>query len=79
MSFSIGPFVGKRDAVIKAVANVKGYGDESQLNAVKDFIKAEVEKLPESATIQAKASGHHDPNYRNVTIEIGYPTATLVE
>lgn len=59
MSFSIGPVIGKRDAVIKAVHAAKTGGDESQLNATKAFIVAEIEHLAAEQVVSVQAYGHH--------------------
>lgn len=59
MSFSIGPVMGKRDAVIKAVQAAKTGSDESQLNAAKAFIVAELEHLAAEQIVSVQAYGHH--------------------
>jgi aromatic ring-opening dioxygenase LigB subunit len=80
MSFGF-TFAGKRDAVVAKVKDVKGYGDESQLNRAKASVVAELEAIPENVGVIVNANGHHDhgakPPYGNVTIDI--KTLNIVE
>lgn len=72
MSFGL-VFAGKKDAVIRDIQEAKGYGDTSQLESVKKFIISEVEAFPGTGFtngVSVKASGHHDQNSRQLTIEI---------
>lgn len=82
MSFSIGPVLGKRDAVIKAVQETKTGGDESQLSAVKAFIVSELQHMHPDQNVQVSSYGHHyggpgaTPT-RQVVLSINYGYVTL--
>lgn len=80
MSFSFS-FTGKRDAVVKAVQETKGYGDESQLNRAKKAVLAELDALPENVGVQVQANGSHyysqQSPYGNVSVSVN--TITIVE
>lgn len=76
MSFNIGPYMGKRDAVIKAVKadvdRIKKYGGDSlQAETAAVLLLSELERLPESKGTCARAYGHADPSSRNLMIEVG--------
>ena len=80
MSFSIGPVMGKRDAVIRAVQEAKVYDQQGE--AAKAFIVAELEQVPPEKVCIARAWGHSDYSIRSVTIEVnqfGTNPPTLVE
>jgi len=80
MSFSFG-FTGKKDAVAKAVQEVKGYGDESQLNRAKQAVLSELEAIPANVGVQVSANGHHAYSettpYGNVEVKVN--TISIVE
>ena len=59
MSFSIGPLVGKKEAVIRTVKAAEVYGS-TQGHAVKTFIVTELEQLPPDADVYVSVSGHHN-------------------
>jgi hypothetical protein len=72
MSFGLF-FVGKKEAVIRDIQEAKGYGDTSQLDAVKKFAISEIEAFPATGycnAISVEASGHHDQNSRSLTLKI---------
>lgn len=63
--------IGKKEAVTKAVAAVKGYGDESQLDAAKAFIASELALQTADIGVSVDACGHHDSGgNRSLTIKI---------
>jgi hypothetical protein len=72
MSFNIGPFIGKRDAVIKAVNDYQGSGDSSQLEAARALILAELNHVPDSFSVIVQAWGHHDAQsgHRNLVLTV---------
>jgi len=64
-------FVGSKNAVKREVRRHIAYGDQSQLDAAKPLILAEIESMPESVTgVDVEASGHHDGHARNLMIKI---------
>ena len=71
MSFSFS-ITGTKKGVLRELENQQGYGDTSQFDAAKAFVKSEVEALPDDfkGLIAVSASGHHDANSRNVKIEV---------
>lgn len=71
MSFSFG-ITGTKKGVLRELDKTEGYGDTSQLEAAKAFVKSEVEALPDGfkGLIAVSATGHHDSNSRNVTIKV---------
>jgi hypothetical protein len=74
MSFNIGPYIGKRDAVIKAVkayvdTTTKAYPNQ-QLSDVSELIVAELAKSPETQTCAAHAWGHADVSGRWASIGV---------
>ena len=77
MSWQIN-FVGKRDAVAKAVRETKAYGDASQFEAAQEYIVAEIGRFKEDAAVLVKANGHHD-EHGNRYIAIAIERAFLVE
>lgn len=70
MSWSI-YVTGTKAGVKRKVEEATGYGDQSQLEAAKAFILAEIEALPEAVNgVSVKAGGHHDERSRNLNIDI---------
>lgn len=71
MSFSFG-ITGTKKGVLRELDKTEGYGDTSQFEAAKAFVKSEVEALPDDFTglIAVSANGHHDNRSRNVTIKV---------
>lgn len=67
--------VGSKKAVIAAVKKETAYGNQSQLDPVKEFLVKELEAFPEvsgagTSGIEVIASGHHDENYRSLSIAL---------
>lgn len=74
MSFSIGPYIGKRDAVIQAVrknlSESLSHGPNEQLQQTADYMIAELQKAPEKQTCIAQAWGHADVHGRYCTVGV---------
>ena len=78
MSWSISA-TGHKNAVARIVKEAKAYPDgspdsQSQIEAAKALILAEIEAIPDDRGVRVEASGHHDsnPNYphRNVKVKV---------
>lgn len=82
MSFSFS-LTGTKRGILREIDNVQVSGDTSQADAAKALIKNEIEQLPDDykPLIAVNVMGHHDPNNRNLTIEIKpvYTTLALDE
>lgn len=73
MSFTI-QAAGRIADVIEQVKLVEGYGDTSQMDAVRALILTELEAWPTNDSafkgVLVEASGHHDSSVRNLSITI---------
>lgn len=70
MSFAL-TLHGTKKGVKRELNNAMSYGDQSQFDAVKAFVTAEIDAMPESVIgVAVDVSGHHDQYGRNLTLSI---------